>query len=160
MHYFLGLEFWQRPGNIFLSQGEYVVKLLEIFGMIVWKSLSTSMEMNFKKLCGDVAWPNLANPSEYHKLIGALMFPVNTQLNICFVVKTLNQFMTESLHSDWVVAKHIMRYLHGMINFGLRYTSRDVRLHEYVDIDSVGKIVDMKSTSRCCSSLGSNIISW
>ena len=29
MHYFLGLEVWQRPGEIFLSQGKYIGKLLE-----------------------------------------------------------------------------------------------------------------------------------
>ena len=29
MHYFLGLEVWQRPGEIFFSQGNHVVKLLE-----------------------------------------------------------------------------------------------------------------------------------
>ena len=29
MHYFPGLEVSQRPGKIFLSQGKYVVKLLE-----------------------------------------------------------------------------------------------------------------------------------
>ena len=28
MHYFLGLEVWQRPGKIFLSQGKYIMKLL------------------------------------------------------------------------------------------------------------------------------------
>lgn len=31
MHYFIGSEVWQRPSEIFLSQGKYVVKLLEIF---------------------------------------------------------------------------------------------------------------------------------
>lgn len=31
MHYFLGLEVRQRPRDIFFSQGNYVVKLLEIF---------------------------------------------------------------------------------------------------------------------------------
>jgi len=31
MHYFLGLEVWQRPSEIFLSQGKYVVKFLERF---------------------------------------------------------------------------------------------------------------------------------
>ena len=31
MHYFLGLEVWQRPGEIFLFQGKYIVKMLEIF---------------------------------------------------------------------------------------------------------------------------------
>eukprot|EP00253_Pinus_taeda_P002189 PITA_02189 len=29
-----GLEVWQKPGEIFLSQGKYVVKILEIFGMM------------------------------------------------------------------------------------------------------------------------------
>ena len=38
MHYFLGLEVWQRPGEIFLSQGKYIVKLLERFGMVDCKS--------------------------------------------------------------------------------------------------------------------------
>lgn len=31
------------------------MKLLEIFGMIECKSMATSIEMNFKKLCGEVA---------------------------------------------------------------------------------------------------------
>ena len=65
MHYFLGLEVWQKSGEIFLSQGKYVVKLLERFGMIEYKSMNTPMEMNFKKLCGEVVGPNLANPFEY-----------------------------------------------------------------------------------------------
>ena len=65
MNYFLGLEVWQRPGEIFLSQGKYIVKLLERFGMVDCKSVSTPMELNFKKLCGSVSGPELANPTEY-----------------------------------------------------------------------------------------------
>ena len=59
MHYFLGLEVWQMPGEIFLSQGKYIVKLLEKFGMVDYKSMTTPMELNFKKLCGSVVGPNL-----------------------------------------------------------------------------------------------------
>jgi hypothetical protein len=29
MHYFLGLEVWQRPGEIFLGQGKYAVQILK-----------------------------------------------------------------------------------------------------------------------------------
>ena len=33
MHYFLGLEVWQRIDEIFLSQGKYTVEILNKFGM-------------------------------------------------------------------------------------------------------------------------------
>eukprot|EP00253_Pinus_taeda_P020874 PITA_20874 len=65
MHYFLGLEVWETPSEIFLSQGKYFVKILERFGMVDCKSVTTPMELNFKKLCRSVAGPDLGNPSEY-----------------------------------------------------------------------------------------------
>jgi hypothetical protein len=34
MHYFLGLEVWQRINGIFLSQGKYIMEILKTFGMI------------------------------------------------------------------------------------------------------------------------------
>ena len=49
MHYFLGLQVWQNLGEIFLSQGKYIVKLLErcgmvncYFGLLRWYSTSKS----------------------------------------------------------------------------------------------------------------------
>ena len=78
MHYILGLDVWQRLGKIFLSQGKYVVKLLERFGMVDCKYVSTPMEHNFKKLCGSVDGPELGNPTKYRQLIGDLMFLVNS----------------------------------------------------------------------------------
>eukprot|EP00253_Pinus_taeda_P012388 PITA_12388 len=97
------------------------------------KSLPTPIEMNFKKLCGEVTGPDLANLSEYRQLIGALMFLVNTHLDICYVVNTWNQFMTEPLYAYWIAAKQILRYSHGTITLSLRYSIRDVRLHVYTD---------------------------
>ena len=52
MHYFLGLEVWQKLGEIVLSQGKYAVDILKRFGMIDCKSMSTSMTTNLK-LLGD-----------------------------------------------------------------------------------------------------------
>lgn len=34
MHYLLGLEVWQKPGEIILSQGKYVVEILKRFRML------------------------------------------------------------------------------------------------------------------------------
>jgi hypothetical protein len=38
MHYFLGLEVWQKPCEIFLSQSKYVVDVPQRFGMMDCKS--------------------------------------------------------------------------------------------------------------------------
>jgi len=64
MHYFLGLEVSQKLGEIFLSQGKYVVKILERFGMVDCKLVTTPMELNFKKLCGSIVGSDLGNASE------------------------------------------------------------------------------------------------
>ena len=57
MYYFLGLEFWQRPSEILLSQGKYIVNILEIFAMVDCKSVSTAIELNFKNLSGSATTP-------------------------------------------------------------------------------------------------------
>ena len=46
MHYFLGLEVWQKPGEIVLSQEKYVMEILKRLGMMDCKSMTTSMMMN------------------------------------------------------------------------------------------------------------------
>eukprot|EP00253_Pinus_taeda_P026139 PITA_26139 len=124
------------------------------------KPVTTPIELNFKKLCGSVARPELGNASKYRQLIGALMFLVNSDPNICFVVNTLSQYMVEPHHIHWISAKNLLRYLRGIITHGLRYTTRDVRLHGYSDIDWASNVVDCKSTPGCCFSLGSASISW
>eukprot|EP00253_Pinus_taeda_P014448 PITA_14448 len=160
MHYFLGLEVWQKAGEIFLSQGKYIVKLLERFGMVDCKSVTTPMELNFKKLCGSDAGPDLGNPSEYRQLVGALMFLVNSRLDIYFAVNTLSQFMVEPHHIRWIATKNLWRYLRGTFTCGLRYTTGNVRLHGYSDVKCVGNVMDCKSTLGCFFSLGSASISW
>ena len=52
MHYFLGLEVWQKPCKIILSQGKYVLEILKRFGTMDCKSMTTSMTTDFK-LFGD-----------------------------------------------------------------------------------------------------------
>lgn len=41
MHYFLALEVWGNLGDIFISQGKYIVNLLERYGMVDYQFVST-----------------------------------------------------------------------------------------------------------------------
>jgi hypothetical protein len=50
MHYFLGLEVWQRSDGIFLNQGKYIVEILKRFEMLDCKAMATPMVSNLKLL--------------------------------------------------------------------------------------------------------------
>jgi hypothetical protein len=43
MHYFLGLEVWQKDGQIFFGQGKYAVEILKRFGMQDCRPMATPM---------------------------------------------------------------------------------------------------------------------
>ena len=102
--------------------------------MVDCKSMSTPMKLNLKKLSGSATGPVLANPTEYLQLVGALMFLVNTRLDVCCAVNTLSQHMVDH-NVHWVGAKKLLRYLWGTIDHGLRYTARSMTLHGYIDVD-------------------------
>jgi hypothetical protein len=50
MHYFLGLEVWNKDGNIFLGHKKYVVEILKRFDMQDCKPMETPMVTNWKKI--------------------------------------------------------------------------------------------------------------
>ena len=71
------------------------------------------------------------------------MYLTNMRLDICFVVNTLR-------HVHLMVAKHAVRYLKGVVEYGLKYdTNLKINLEGYVDSDWAGSSIDRKSTSWC-----------
>jgi len=114
------------------------------------------MELNFKKLCGNDAGPNLGNVSEFHKLILGLMFLVNSNSDMCFAVSMLSSYMVQP---HWIGAKNLLKYLRGTISHGLRCTVGNAKLHDYSDAHRASSVEDPKSTSGCWFSLGSTLIS-
>ena len=104
---------------------------------------------------------DLVDPSLYRQLIESLMYLVNTRPDICFVVNTISQFQVEPRHEHSIIAKHVLRYIHRTLNYGLRYTSTsDIQLHGFTDSDWAGSAEDRKSTSGMHFNLGSTMISW
>jgi hypothetical protein len=159
MHYFLGLEVWQFPDEIFLSQGKYIVEILKRFGMLECKAMTTLVVTNLKLLSD--ASSEKVDVTMYRQIIGSLMYLTNTRPYICFAVNTLSQYMVEPKNVHLIAAKHVMRNLKGTLDYGIRYASNsEFRLYGYTDSDWVGSAKDKKSTSGCCFCLGSGMISW
>ena len=69
--------------------------------------------------------------------------------------------MVNPKHIHLIGEKHVMRYLKGNLDYGIIYASSgEIKLHGYTDSYWGGCVKDRKSTSRCCFSLGSCMISW
>jgi hypothetical protein len=157
MHYFLGMEVWQE-GHIFLRQGKYATNILSRFQMEDCRPMSTPMITNWKKLSASDS--QLVDATVYRKLIGSLMYLVNTKPDICFAVNTLSQYMVDPRSVHMVGAKHVLRYIAGKVDYSLDYVRGDgVNLVGYIDSDWARCVADRKSTSGCCFSLGSGLVS-
>ena len=69
--------------------------------------------------------------------------------------------MTDPEHYHLIATKHILRYMKGTVNYGLKYEAdQKINLEGYVDFDWEGNAIDRKSISGCCFSMGSGVISW
>ena len=90
LHYFLGLEIWQKGNYIFLNQGEYTIDILTKFGMMDCKPTTTPMEVSLHKLKDDVIKSESIDPTYYRKIIRSLMYLVNTQPGIFYPTNTLS----------------------------------------------------------------------
>ena len=126
-----GIEVWQKPKEIFLSQGKYVVKILERFGMMDCKPVTTSRILTFRSymvVMSDQIWEM---PLSFKNSF-ALMFLMNLRPNICFAVSIVSSYLVEPHCID---AKNLLRYLHGTITNRLRYTTGNMKLHDYSNAD-------------------------
>jgi hypothetical protein len=115
--------------------------------MLECKSMNTPMETKLKLLVDTSS--KLIDATLYRQIIGSLMYLTNTRPDICFVVNTLSQFLVEPRRVHLVVAKHVMRYLKGTLEFGFSYNGdHDFRLSGYTDSDWAGSVSDRKRHFR------------
>ena len=109
--------------------------------MMDCKSMPTPMVSNLKLLSDTSS--DRVDSSIYTQMIGSRMYLTNTRPDICFAVNTLSQFMVDPRRVHWIATKHVMRYLKGTVEYGLRYKSdHEINLKDYTDADWAGSVTD------------------
>ena len=127
--------------------------------MMDCKAMPKTMDTNLNMLSDETS--ELVDMTHYRHIIGSLMYLTNTRPDICFVVNTLSQQLVKPIWVHLIVAKHVMRYLKGTVDFRLYYDrDHDYKFYGYTDSYWLGSVVDRKSTSGGCYCLGSAMISW
>ena len=98
------------------------------------KAMTTPMTSNLNLLSD--ASSKAIDATMYHQMIGSLMYLTNTRLDIFSAVNTLIQFLMDPRHVHLIAAKHILRYLKGIVDYGLKYeANQKINLEGYVDSD-------------------------
>ena len=100
------------------------------------------------------------DPSLYRSIVGALQYLTFTRPDVAFSVHQVCQFMQNPMQVHFVVVKRILRYLKGTLQFGIHYTKGSLDLIAFSDVDWVGDINDMRSTTGLVVFLGFNPVSW
>ena len=128
-------------GLLSINQNAYLTNILEEFGMINCKSISTPMELG-KKIAKLEDNKSTLNTKHYQSLIGSLTYAsIATRPDISSAVSILSQFMSKPGKEHWAGVKHILRYVKGSLNYGLYYTAtshKKIQLNGYADADWAG----------------------
>ena len=101
------------------------------------------------------------DPTLFKSLVGSLRYLTCTRPDILFVVGIVSRFMETPTSTHMKIAKRILRYLKGTIDFGLFYSSsNDFKLVGFCDSDFAGDIDDRKSTTDFVFFMGNCTITW
>jgi hypothetical protein len=99
LHYYLGIEVFQHPHHIFISQSKYAVKILQWFGMQDCKPSLTLMEQHLK--LSKFEGGGMVDNTIYRQLIGSLIYLTNTQPDLSYAINILSRFMQQPQDNHW-----------------------------------------------------------
>ena len=108
--------------------------------MMDCKAMATPMASKLKLLSD--ASSETVDATMYRQMIGSLMYLMNTRPNIFFVVNTLSYFLIDPRHVHLIVAKHILRYLKGTVDYGLKYDANH-KINWRVMLIQIGQAVPL-----------------
>lgn len=159
LKYFLGIEVSRGPEGIFLSQRMYALDIIADTGNLGSKPTSTPLEQNHQ-LAKSVA-PLLTDPKKYRRLLGRLIYLLNTRPELSYSVHLLSQFIHAPKEEHWSAALRVVRYLKGSPGQGILLQSTDdLTLTIYCDADRSGCPLSRRSLSVCVVMLGGSPIAW
>lgn len=102
-----------------------------------------------------------ADATLYRQLVWSLIYLTTSRPDLSYAVNVLSQYMSKQLKSHWNAAKCVLRYLQGIVDYGIIYIdSSDVRLTRFTDSDQAGNIDDHRSITSYAFRIGSMVITW
>ena len=142
-----------RPlGLMWLSQENYIKKVLERFNMDKAKPVNCPLAGHFK-LSSSQCPTSDEEKNEMQKIpfasaVGSLMYAmICTRSDIAHAVGVVSRFLSNPGKEHWAAVKWILRYLQGTSKMSLCFGKGEPILDGFTDSDMAGDVDSQKSTS-------------
>lgn len=159
LKYFLGIEIARGKEGFVISQRKYALDIVEETGLTTSAPAATPMEQNHHLATDDSAF--LTKPARYRRLVGRLIYLVNTRPDISYSVHILSQFMKKPREKHMDAALRVVRFLKGTMGQGiLLKADTDLRLSIYCDADWAACPMTRRSLIAYVAMIGGSPVSW
>ncbi|KAH9764149.1 hypothetical protein KPL70_001425 [Citrus sinensis] len=163
----VGMQIHRDRNNkkIWLSQKNYLKKILRRFNIQDCTSIFTLLPVNFK-LSSSMCHSNETERNEmprvpYASAVGSLMFAmICTRPDIAQVVEAVSRYMANPGGEHWIAMKRILRYIKGTSDVALCYRGSEFTIRDYVDSYYAGNLDKRKSTTSYVFTLVGAAVSW
>ncbi|KAL2224606.1 UNVERIFIED_CONTAM: Retrovirus-related Pol polyprotein from transposon TNT 1-94 [Sesamum indicum] len=153
-------------GKLWLSQSDYIEKVLCRFKMENAKPVGTPLGNQFKLSNSDSPQTDSERAkmrvTPYASAIGSLMYAmICTRPDIAHAVGVVSRFMSNPGVMHWEAVKWILRYLRGTKDRALVFGKGKLTLFGFVDADFAGSDYDKRrSTTGYVFTYGGTAVSW
>ena len=151
--------------KLYMSQEQYIEKVLARFNMSKAKVVSSPLASHFK--LSSRHSPSTDKEKEdmrrvlYASAVGSLMYAmVYTRPDIAYAVGVVSRFLSNPGRQHWEAVKWIMRYLRGTSKLKLTFGSGKPVLIGYTDSDMARDVDNRKSTSGYLMTFSGGVVSW
>ena len=150
---------------LYLSQVEYIDKVLKRFNMERGKALSTPLPPYVKLSKNDCPMSDDEKAEmakiPYSFVVGSLMYAmIATRPDIAFAVGVVSRHMSNPGKKHWEAVKGIMRYLNGTRDMCICFGSQEACVIGYTDADYAGDLDNRRSTSGYVFTYTGGAVSW
>lgn len=160
---FLGINIRQTQEGMYLNQKNYLLNLLEKFGMSNCKACKTPMETTaIRNETKDDDDTSEAKNRPIRELVGCLMYVMlGTHPDLSIAVNYCSRFQDKPNDRLWKALKRILRYIKGTIDLELFYTKHEkTKLVGYADSDYAGDERDRISTTGYLYKVFGGTVCW
>eukprot|EP00111_Clytia_hemisphaerica_P024515 TCONS_00072274-protein len=165
LSFFVGIDFEVNPDSITMSQSRYLTNMLKKYNFEKCKPRKTPCETNPNAYNDNQGESNEEDTKLYRQMVGSLIYAMTcTRPDLSYCITKLSQHLSNPTPGDWIMLKHVFRYVKGTVDYKLKFhkSKKGLRLNAFSDADWASSTDDRRSITGYCTNLNEHgpIKSW